>query len=106
VLETERLLLRRPEARDAEAFEEAVGDADVMRHIGDGLPHGPDHAARWMEIDRQRWDSIRARTQVARALDRQRDQRCDAERDEKCIDRLVAEDPSAEVAEQDGVRGP
>lgn len=57
MLQTERLLLRRPEAADAPAFEEAVGDAEVMQYIGDGLPHGPEHAARWMEIDRQRWEA-------------------------------------------------
>jgi RimJ/RimL family protein N-acetyltransferase len=56
VLETERLLLRVPDWHDAGAFVDAVADEEVMRYIGDGLPHGPEEAARWIETDRRRWE--------------------------------------------------
>jgi RimJ/RimL family protein N-acetyltransferase len=55
VIETERLVLRRPRLDDAEALLEFVGDEEVMRRIGDE-PGGREKAeafvARWIN----RWE--------------------------------------------------
>jgi RimJ/RimL family protein N-acetyltransferase len=41
-LETERLVLRRPEPRDRDAYAEIFGDAEVMRFIGTGRTLAPE----------------------------------------------------------------
>jgi len=46
VLETERLRLRVPEARDFDGYAEMSADSEAMRHIGGTLPR----AAAWRKF--------------------------------------------------------
>jgi RimJ/RimL family protein N-acetyltransferase len=55
VLATERLLLRLPEPRDAEALHRAYGDPEVMRYVGEGVPFSFDETRRTLERFRERW---------------------------------------------------
>jgi RimJ/RimL family protein N-acetyltransferase len=56
LIETERLLLRKPRPEDAEALVEAISDPETMRYIGDGGTGGLEAAEgairRWLA----RWD--------------------------------------------------
>jgi RimJ/RimL family protein N-acetyltransferase len=55
-IETDRLLLRKPELGDAEALLELVGDPETMRYVGDGsttdLAGARGSIAKWL----RRWD--------------------------------------------------
>jgi RimJ/RimL family protein N-acetyltransferase len=57
LIETDRLLLRKPRLEDAEALVEAYGDAETMRYIGDGSTADLDGTraaiAKWLA----RWDA-------------------------------------------------
>jgi RimJ/RimL family protein N-acetyltransferase len=57
VIETERLLLRKPVSEDARQLLEAFADPEAMRHIGDGsttdLAGAEQTVDRWLE----RWDT-------------------------------------------------
>ena len=57
IVETERLLLRKPRAEDAPGLLEAFADPEAMRYIGDGsttdLPGAERAVERWLE----RWQS-------------------------------------------------
>src|SRR5262249_22582075 len=57
VIETERLLLRRPRTEDAPGLLEAFADPEAMRFIGDGsttdLAGAEQAVSRWLE----RWDA-------------------------------------------------
>jgi ribosomal-protein-alanine N-acetyltransferase len=56
LIETERLVVRKPRLEDAAALVEAISDPETMRYIGDGSTGGLAAAertiARWLE----RWD--------------------------------------------------
>jgi ribosomal-protein-alanine N-acetyltransferase len=56
LIQTERLLLRKPRPEDAEALLEAIGDPETMRYIGDGstgdLAAAERAIGKWLE----RWD--------------------------------------------------
>ena len=56
MLETERLVLRRPRVEDAEALLELFGDAETMRYIGDGRTTDLDGARRALRRWLERWD--------------------------------------------------
>jgi RimJ/RimL family protein N-acetyltransferase len=56
LLETERLVLRRPRVEDAEALLELFGDAETMRYIGDGRTTDLDGARRALRRWLERWD--------------------------------------------------
>jgi len=56
LIETERLLLRKPRPGDAEALVEAISDPEVMRHIGDGSTGGLAAAEHAIERWLQRWE--------------------------------------------------
>ncbi|MGH3050994.1 MAG: GNAT family N-acetyltransferase [Gaiellaceae bacterium] len=58
MIETERLVLRKPRPEDVDAFLEFVGDAETMRWLGDG-PGGHDAAARLVERWLARWEENR-----------------------------------------------
>jgi ribosomal-protein-alanine N-acetyltransferase len=76
VIETERLLLRKPLPEDASGLLEAFADPEAMRYIGDGsttdLAGAEQAVRRWLE----RWDAwgigtfVVERTQDARVLGR------------------------------------
>jgi RimJ/RimL family protein N-acetyltransferase len=57
VIQTERLLIRKPRAEDAAGLLEAFADPEAMRYIGDGsttdLPGAEQAVARWLE----RWEA-------------------------------------------------
>jgi RimJ/RimL family protein N-acetyltransferase len=55
VIETERLLLRPPRADDLDAVAEAIGDAEVMRFIGNGETGDVDDAAAQIESMQRGW---------------------------------------------------
>jgi RimJ/RimL family protein N-acetyltransferase len=55
VIETERLLLRLPEPRDADALHRAYGDAEVMRYVGDGAPFTFEQTQATIERYQERW---------------------------------------------------
>jgi RimJ/RimL family protein N-acetyltransferase len=56
-LETERLILRKPQLDDAEALVEMIGDAETMRFIGDGSTGGIVAAQRALEKWVARWEA-------------------------------------------------
>jgi len=56
LLETERLVLRRPRVEDAEALLELFGDAEKMRYIGDGRTTDLEGAGRALRRWLERWD--------------------------------------------------
>ncbi|HEY7207514.1 MAG TPA: GNAT family N-acetyltransferase [Gaiellaceae bacterium] len=55
VIETERLLLRRPEERDLDGILEYVSDPEAMRFIGDGRTGGAEVARQSLERFHRRW---------------------------------------------------
>ena len=55
MIETERLVLRRPRLEDAPALAEAISDPEVMRYIGDGSTGDVDRAERTIERFLERW---------------------------------------------------
>lgn len=54
-LQTPRLRLRPLAGGDAEAFAEVCGDAEVMRHIGDGVARTPEACVRTLERMERQW---------------------------------------------------
>jgi RimJ/RimL family protein N-acetyltransferase len=56
VIETERLVLRPPEARDAAEIAEQLADAEVMRYIGRGETRGLDDAVEQIERMVRAWE--------------------------------------------------
>jgi RimJ/RimL family protein N-acetyltransferase len=76
MIETERLLLRKPRAEDAPGLLDAFADPEAMRYIGDGstadLAGSKEAVTRWLE----RWDAwgigmlVVERTEDARVLGR------------------------------------
>jgi RimJ/RimL family protein N-acetyltransferase len=56
LIETERLLLRKPRLEDAQALVEAVGDPETMRYIGDGSTTDLDGARRAIGKWLARWE--------------------------------------------------
>lgn len=57
MIETERLLLRKPRLEDAEALVEVIGDAETMRYIGDGSTGDLAAAERAIEKWLARWEA-------------------------------------------------
>jgi RimJ/RimL family protein N-acetyltransferase len=55
VIETERLLLRKPRRSDARALLEAYGDPEVMRYIGPGDTFDLAGTREWLEKALRRW---------------------------------------------------
>jgi RimJ/RimL family protein N-acetyltransferase len=55
VIETERLLLRKPRRSDARALLEAYGDPEVMRHIGSGETFDLARTRAWVDTSLRRW---------------------------------------------------
>ncbi|MFI6922249.1 GNAT family N-acetyltransferase [Nonomuraea spiralis] len=55
-LTTARLLLRRPDENDLDAFAAMNADPEVMRYIGDGSVLPPERAAAGIARARQEWD--------------------------------------------------
>jgi len=55
MLTTERLLLRLPESRDADALHRACGDPEVMRYVGDGQPFTLEQTQATIERFQERW---------------------------------------------------
>lgn len=55
MIETERLLLRRPRPEDADALHELYADPEVMRYIGTGETFSRDETHAWVEKALQRW---------------------------------------------------
>ena len=76
VLETDRLVLRHLEWEDLDALAAIMGDAEVMRYIGNGVPKTREQTRRLMEFwitDNQRaWDehTLQRLPQLARAIER------------------------------------
>jgi len=56
VIETERLLLRRPEPRDVDAVARYIADPDVVRYLG-GTPGTRQDAMERLELWRAAWDA-------------------------------------------------
>ena len=56
MIETERLLLRPPEAEDAEAIARQIADPDVMRYIGRGETGDLEDAVESVARMRRDWD--------------------------------------------------
>ena len=56
MLETERLVLRKPRLGDAEALLELFGDAETMRYIGDGRTADLDGSRRALRRWLERWE--------------------------------------------------
>ena len=56
MIETERLLLRRFRANDADALAKTFGDPEVMRYIGDGSTGGLEETRAWIRRSEERWD--------------------------------------------------
>jgi len=56
LIETDRLLLRKPRPEDAAALVEAISDPEVMRYIGDGSTGDLASAERTIEKWLARWD--------------------------------------------------
>jgi RimJ/RimL family protein N-acetyltransferase len=54
-LETERLVLRKPELRDRDAYAEIWGDPEVVRFLG-GRTQSPEEAAKGIERMLKQWD--------------------------------------------------
>lgn len=57
MIETERLLLRKPGLDDAGALHEAYSDPEVMRYIGLGGTFGREETRAWLEKALARWDA-------------------------------------------------
>jgi RimJ/RimL family protein N-acetyltransferase len=57
-LETERLVLRRPEPGDWDAYAEIFGDAEVMRFIGTGRTVAPEDVPNAIERMLRHWDRL------------------------------------------------
>ena len=57
MIETERLLLRKPTLDDADALYEAYSDPEVMRYIGMGETFDRAATRAWIKKARQRWDA-------------------------------------------------
>lgn len=55
-LETERLVLRKPEADDRHAYAEIFGDTEVMRFIGGGRTVAPEDVPKSIERMLRHWD--------------------------------------------------
>jgi RimJ/RimL family protein N-acetyltransferase len=55
VVETERLILRKPKKGDAKALLEAYSDPEVMRYIGLGETRNLEQTRAWLERALQRW---------------------------------------------------
>jgi RimJ/RimL family protein N-acetyltransferase len=55
-LETERLVLRKPEPDDRDAYTEIFGDGEVMRYIGAGRTVAPEDVPRSIERMLRHWD--------------------------------------------------
>ena len=56
-LETERLVLRPPEAEDADALAPMYADPDVMRYVGDGRTFTPEETARSVQRMMDGWEA-------------------------------------------------
>jgi RimJ/RimL family protein N-acetyltransferase len=55
MIETERLILRRPKKSDAKALLEAYGDPEVMRYIGVGETRDLEQTRTWLDKALRRW---------------------------------------------------
>ena len=56
MIETERLLLRRPEARDLDAVVRQITDPEVMRYLGSGGALQPEEAPSRLEFMMRGWE--------------------------------------------------
>jgi RimJ/RimL family protein N-acetyltransferase len=57
VIETERLVLRKPRLDDADALFAVYSDPEVMRYIGAGETFDRDETCVWLEKALRRWDA-------------------------------------------------
>jgi RimJ/RimL family protein N-acetyltransferase len=55
MIETERLILRKPKKADAKALLEGYSDPEVMRYIGLGETHDLEGTRAWLDRALQRW---------------------------------------------------
>jgi [ribosomal protein S5]-alanine N-acetyltransferase len=68
-LRSERLLLRPPHERDLDDLRNLYGDAEVMRHIGDGEPWSSERTAAVLERRMRQWREDRFGMFVVEPLD-------------------------------------
>jgi RimJ/RimL family protein N-acetyltransferase len=59
VIETERLVLRKPRVDDADALHDVYSDPEVMRYIGTGETFDRDETRAWLEKALARWAANR-----------------------------------------------
>ena len=55
MIETERLLLRKPKLGDAKALQQAYGDPEVMEFIGSGETRDLEQTREWIKRQTARW---------------------------------------------------
>jgi RimJ/RimL family protein N-acetyltransferase len=55
MIETERLLLRKPRLADAKALQQAYGDPEVMEYIGHGETRDLEQTREWIKRQQARW---------------------------------------------------